>query len=117
MHVVRLPPERTGRRQRLVRFFFAPVGHVRVADNALSVDDGHGVRGEEFAGGVMGLVTEPRGELGGLVEPEEADVDLQGGDMGADFEDEGGAKGRGGEVVSGCEDGVVVLVDCGWAGG
>ena len=92
------------------------MGHVRGAGYAVCVDDGHGVRGEEFARGVMGLVAEPRRQLGGLVEPEEADVDLQGGTVGADFEDEGGAEGRGGEVVSGGEDGVVGLVDLRWVG-
>lgn len=84
-----------------------------LAGYAVCVDDGHEVRGDEFAGCVMGLVAEGAGQLGGFVEPEEADVGLVGGAVAADFEDDGGAEGRGGEVVSGGEDGVVGLISLG----
>ena len=58
----------------------------------------------------MGLVAEAVRELGRVVEPEEADVGLRGRLVSADFEDAGHAEGRGIEVVSGGDDGVVVKV-------
>ena len=57
----------------------------------------------------MGLV-EFGGKLRGAVEPEEADEDLGGGSVGADFEDVGGPEGGDGKVVPGYGDGVVEVV-------
>ena len=55
---------------------------------------------------VVGLA-EVGGKLRGSVEPEEADEDLGGGSVRAEFEDVSGPEGGGGEVVPGDGDGVV----------
>lgn len=107
LHVVRLSPERTRRRQRFV--FSAPVRHVRAAGDGRRVDDGHGVGGEELVPAVVGP-PERGGQVPGLVEPEEAEEDLGGGSVAADFEDQRGPEGGVGEVVSGHGDGVVGVV-------
>lgn len=107
LHVVRLSPEQTRRRQRFI--FFAPVRHVHAAGYGCRVDDGHGVGGEEFVPAVVGL-PERGGQVIGSEEPEEAEEDLSGGFVAADLEDQGGPEGGVGEVVSGHGDGVVGLV-------
>lgn len=108
LHVVRLSPEQTTRRRH--RFVSsAPVQHVRVTGYGHRVDDGHGVGGEELVPAVVGC-PERRGQVAGLVEPEDAEEDLGGGFVPADFENQGGPEGGVGEVVAGDGDGVVGLV-------
>lgn len=57
----------------MLLLLLAPVRHVRRADDGVGVDDGHGVRGEQFVAVVkvvVVVVAEWEGQLQRLVEPE-----------------------------------------------